>query len=274
MSFSPSGKFVLTGAFDGTARIWEIATGKELKRFDGHPRTVTSVLLSPDEASVLTQTSGAVFQWDFATERLIQKFEYEHICSIGFAPDSRMLIGTRDGLVRLFNRSGREVYALQLERSHLEDFAPDLREDILAAIEDYSGVNELRFSASGKWLLMSSADGAARIWNAAMEKEIQRFAGHEFSVECAVFSADEERVATGSADYTARVWNVRTGQEVQRFTGHSDRVESITILGEDVVTGSTDNTARWWDLSSGRERKRFHAPAALTGKAVLSRMER
>jgi len=87
MSFSPDGKLVLTGAFDGTARIWEIATGKELKRFDGHPRTVTSVLLSPDEASVLTQTSGAVFQWDFATERLIQEFEYEHICSIGFAPD-------------------------------------------------------------------------------------------------------------------------------------------------------------------------------------------
>ena len=86
---------------------------------------------------------------------------------------------------------------------------------------------------------MSSADGTARIWNAAMGKEIQRFAGHESGVECAVFSADEERVATGSWDNTARVWDVRTGQEVQRFTGHSERVESITILGDDVVTGST-----------------------------------
>ena len=129
MSFSPNGKFLFTGADDGTARIWEIATGKELKRFEEHPRTITSVLLSPDGASVLTMTWGAVFQWDFATGRLIQTFEYDHISSIAFSPDSQILIGARDGMVRVFNPSGREIRALQLERSNLEDFIPNLRPD-------------------------------------------------------------------------------------------------------------------------------------------------
>ena len=36
VAFSPDSRFVLTGSVDKTARLWDLATGRELQRFEGH----------------------------------------------------------------------------------------------------------------------------------------------------------------------------------------------------------------------------------------------
>ncbi|MBL7128352.1 MAG: caspase family protein [Ignavibacteria bacterium] len=48
VSFSPDGKFALTGSEDKTLKLWDISTGKEMRTFEGHTDGVTSVCFSPD----------------------------------------------------------------------------------------------------------------------------------------------------------------------------------------------------------------------------------
>ena len=56
-AFSPDGVLVLTGGQDGTVRLWEMATGKEIRRYEGHTRRVVAVAFSPDGHWVLHGSS-------------------------------------------------------------------------------------------------------------------------------------------------------------------------------------------------------------------------
>jgi WD40 repeat protein len=46
--FSPDGGWILSGGWDGTVRLWDVKTGKELRRYIGHTECVRGVAISPD----------------------------------------------------------------------------------------------------------------------------------------------------------------------------------------------------------------------------------
>src|ERR1700677_2868150 len=54
VAVSPDGRRVLTGGDDRITRLWDVETGKELQRFEGHSNWVDAVAFSPDGRRVLT----------------------------------------------------------------------------------------------------------------------------------------------------------------------------------------------------------------------------
>jgi WD40 repeat protein len=48
--FSPDGKQILTASADRTARLWDVASGKELRRFEGHTDLVNRAIFSQMES--------------------------------------------------------------------------------------------------------------------------------------------------------------------------------------------------------------------------------
>jgi len=280
ISFSPDVKRVLTGTADGTARMWDPITGKELKRFEGHPARVVHVTISGDQESLLTLSSevdllprGVVRQWDVATQKLIQQFEYEDASAIAFSANNEIVI-TQANVVHFHNSAGREIRCLEMERYRVEDSNPNVRDLVASGLPKgwLSGIKTLCFSRNGKWLLTGNKDCTARLWDTVNAEEVQRFIGQDWGLTCAVFSPDEKHVLTGSMKSTASLWDAKTGEEIRKFTGHVGVVESVAMVnGNSVVTGSDDHTARWWDISTGKETKRFEVPRALTGVAVLSK---
>src|ERR1700732_5116023 len=68
VAFSPDGARVLTGSADKTARLWDAATGKEIRGFTGHEDVVMSAAFSPHGARVLTGSQDETARlWDIAT---------------------------------------------------------------------------------------------------------------------------------------------------------------------------------------------------------------
>jgi WD40 repeat protein len=54
VAFSPDGTYALSGGWDNTLRLWEVATARVLRTSYGHASPIWSVAFSPDGASVLS----------------------------------------------------------------------------------------------------------------------------------------------------------------------------------------------------------------------------
>jgi len=124
--FSPDGRFVLSGSkagyFNGVYRngiavLWDVATGKEIRRFEGHSEEVSDVAFSPDGHFILTAGDDRfVILWDVTTGKMIRKLESRvaNGLSARFSPDGRFILtGSQDGAMAMWDfASGQELCRL------------------------------------------------------------------------------------------------------------------------------------------------------------------
>ena len=189
-SFSPDGRFAITGSADGTTRVWEAATGKPIGEPLRHEKSVWSAAFSPDGRFVITASAdGTARVWEAATGKPIgEPLRHEKaVRSASFSPDGRFVItASADGTARVW------------EAATGKPIGEPLRHE--------KAVWSASFSPDGRFVVTGSADGTARVWEAATGKPIGEPLRHEKAVSSASFSPDGRFVITASEDRTARVW--------------------------------------------------------------------
>ncbi len=296
--YSEDGRFVLTGSSDETARIWDCATGEELRRFEGHGDWINSAVYSGDGRFALTGSDDNTARiWDCATGEELRRFEGhgDWINSVVYSGDGRfVLTGSSDKTARIWDcATGEELRRFEGHGGSIWSavYSGDGRfvltgsDDNTARIWDCATGEELRrfeghggrvnsavYSPDGRFVLTGSSDSTARIWDCATGEELRRFKGHGRRINSAVYSSDGRFVLTGSSDETARIWDCATGEELRRFEGHGDWINSVVYSGDGrfVLTGSSDETARIWDCATGEELRRFDGHGGLILSAVYS----
>jgi RNA polymerase sigma factor (sigma-70 family) len=117
VAYSPDGRWIATAASDGTARLWDVKTGEEVRRLDVPRAWFPRILFSPDDelivATVVAPSAGddqeAVVVWNRRTGEKVRQFPGR---SFAFSPDGRLIAcGGRDhdqegfirGVIRLYD---------------------------------------------------------------------------------------------------------------------------------------------------------------------------
>src|SRR5580698_1222749 len=126
LAFSPDGHTLASGAEDHTVKLWDVASGRELRTLSGSDQ-VTAVAFSPDgrvlaagsgdDAKTFPRAGGGkISLWDVATGRELPALRGHSaaVTSVAFSPDGSILAsGGRDGAVKLWNlASGSELRTL------------------------------------------------------------------------------------------------------------------------------------------------------------------
>jgi len=259
VAFSPDGKQVLTGAgrggdlsfrsSDNSARLWDVATGKEVRRFVGHTGYVHTVQFSPNGVWVLTAARDSTARvWERASGRelfLFSGLDYvAHVSPmVAFSPDGREIVGLLAGGhgIRVWRAAtGKELYTIGRDRGFFDS---------------------VEFSPDARLLLTASSAGTAGTWDTSTGTQVEAFTGHANSVQQAAFAANGQIVITASADHSVRLWDADTGREMKRFE-HPGPVSMFVTSrsGKRLIArwtietkGSVSHCASLWDVDSGRE---------------------
>jgi WD40 repeat protein len=93
VSFSPDGRYALSGSYDKTIRLWNIESGREIRRFEGHTNHVISVSFSHDGRYALSGSDDHTIRlWDIESGREIRRFEGSNSEHANFSYDIKELI--------------------------------------------------------------------------------------------------------------------------------------------------------------------------------------
>jgi WD40 repeat protein len=243
VAVSPDGRRALSssgGALERPAEerecsvcLWEVESGKELRRTEAQSWAFISVAFSPDGSRALFGCyDGTVRLWDIEQWKEIRRFNHMRgLWSVRFSPDGRLALtfgGWEGALARLWDlESGQELRQFDVP----------------------SGGFQAVFSPDGRSLLCAAAEGAVRLWDVETGKLIRLFP-HKGGVAAVEFSPDGRFVVCGGYEGTVRVWHVETGEERLRMEGHKQRIRTVAYSpdGRYVLSGSRDRTARLWQL--------------------------
>ena len=264
LAYTPDGRHLATAGFEGTVRIWDIATGDPVRTLRPGPSSFTSVAFSPDgtwlaaaqgSGKFVAKDPGVVIVWEWRTDREPRRLEGQTggIHSVSFGHDGhRLATAGYDGTARIWDVGKGEVRHM-LARHAGETWG-------------------VAFSPDDRMLASGHQSGAIALWDASTGKLEKTLTGHREGVTCVAFSPDGSRLASSSHDFTARIWAVASGTSLQVLTGGSHWVQSVVWSrdGYRVLTASFDGTARMWDPASGEEKLRLVGHSSYVQSAVFS----
>jgi WD40 repeat protein len=163
VAFSPNGKLIASSSFDRTIKLWAADSGALLRTLTGHKQAVVGLAFSPAGDLIASGSDdSSVKLWRVSDGRLLKTLTggTDHVYTVAFSPDGQWLAsGGREPVWDHFvaNLGGSPGTTVRLWR--VRDGALQQRLG-----EHENDVRSVAFSADGRWLVTSSEDKTAKLW--------------------------------------------------------------------------------------------------------------
>jgi WD40 repeat protein/serine/threonine protein kinase len=281
MTFDPEGERVLAAGNDGTAWLWEVATGTRKVGPFRHLDAVSAAAFGPDGRSFATGCGdGTICVWDpVILDKRSSTFLHPQRCTIvgvAFRDDGRWLLSAGgDGVARLWDPvGGRPLGGPCLHREPLKCAAMDPRgrwiltggEDGVARVWEAPtsvsllpamsranwGIRALAFSPDGSTILTGNDVGDVMLWDAAGAVEIRPPLMSPGAILSVAFSPDGHVFATAGQKQPLRIFDRQTGRLIHKLGDPADLTGLAFRPDGTLLAGGEDGKARLWDLGPRR----------------------
>jgi len=297
LAYSADGTRLASAHEDGTIKLWDGQTRRELLSFRAHDRSVTSLAFN-EKGTLLASAGkeGKVKVWDLTASPPVVRLERSRPSgggngSVAFSPDGKRVAASidvaflaqpdgRPSVVIWEVSTGREALALSHQKSAR----------CLAFTPDGQRLATVHSRARDGWLDpdfgRDVGPGEVILWDAASGRELFKLNGHTLPVHSLAFSPDGEQVATGGVGGNwsqpgrppegplgeLRLWNAKTGAFLRSLPAQDSPINAIAFSSDSKRLASASGDASIpglagpgkalalvtvWDVATGKERAVF-----------------
>jgi WD40 repeat protein len=250
VAISPDSRRLATGGNDQLVKVWDAATGAQLRTLRGAQAPVSAIAYSPDGRYIAAGTQrrqgglAEVRIWDAASgketgEPLVAP--NQEVRTVAFVPRKGQLLVAGSENVLVYDLATRN------ERFRVQGPAGWVRG---AAVDP-----------DGAYVAAAIGD-AVHLYEAATGQHRLTLRGHREQVNAVAFSPEPGRLASAGEEGTIKLWDVTdlnwvwgAGQEIRTYRGHRAAVLGLAFSadGRRLASAGKDQTVRLWDATSDQD---------------------
>lgn len=268
LRFIGNGSQLVSMAFDGTLKLWETDTGRELKSMQ--LERVAGAMFSQDGQLLVTKTLGksTTKLWTVSDGHLLRvlpaSLNMDHVMAL--SADGTLLADAGDR----YESNGRSPGLIETNAIRIYDVATgEERHRIPLTSKDYM-LQSLAFSPDGRWLTLAGSSDV-RLWEVNTGRQ-----GFEFAAgilqKAVAFSPDGQWLVV-SSEVGVTLCNIAVQQKLPDGNAilalradDANGILRLTFSSDDrrIATAGGDGLVRVWDVASKR------VVRTLSGKLELS----
>ena len=238
IAVTPDGRKCVSGSWDKTLKVWDLASGKCIATMRGHADYVGGVAVTSDGRTILSASKDKTIRvWDLASGKCIFVLEghASGVYRVAVTPDARTAVScSEDRTLKVWDLVSAKC---------------------IATLEGHAGeVASVDITPDGRKAVSCSNDKTLKIWDLASGKCIATLSGHADYVRDVAVTPNGLNIISCSDDKTLKVWDLATGMCIATLEGHASTVYGVAVTPDarTAVSCSNDKTLKIWDLASGK----------------------
>ena len=242
---SSDGNYALSGSWDKTLRLWDLAAGKTTRRFEDHTKDVLSVAFSADNRQIVSGSRDKTIKlWNTLAECKFTIQEDGHtdwVSCVRFSPNhSNPIIVSCgwDRTVKVWNLAN-----CKLKNNHF----------------GHNGyLNTVTVSPDGSLCTSGGKDSKALLWDLNDGKNLYTLE-HNDIISALCFSPNRYWLCVAYGP-SIKIWDLACKKTVEELrpevvspTSKADQPQCLSLAwstdGQTLFAGYSDNTIRVWQVS-------------------------
>jgi WD40 repeat protein len=279
VGFSRDGKLLATAGMSHPIKVWDVATGMEVRRLAKRSAWASPAIFTPDGKLIASDDDdrkARLYSLDGGSEALAvggTLIPWEAL-----SPDGKLLAcpGAKEEIVLVDVGSRKPVRTIPVPSMVWScSFTPDgkrlvvlLYDKTIRTWDPTNGIEggsismpeqcySARISPDGKFLAGGSDEGTVSIRDSE-QGTLLRTMKHQGSILAVTFSPDGGKLASVSFGKTTKVWETATGKLLHTLAGGQGSV-AFSPDGKILATGggSDDPMVFLWDVETGKELRKL-----------------